>query len=99
MYATASLYDTLNINSLHYNIPEHLRLDSNAADLITFTNMLGQHYDIIYTYIHKFVIHIDVLHTHFDVYIMYYIHIYIYNKYCYNMRTQTDATYKQIQTQ
>ena len=53
LYATASLYDTLNINSLHYNIPEHLRLDSNAADLITFTNMLGQHYDIIYTYIHN----------------------------------------------
>jgi hypothetical protein len=53
LYATASLYDTLNINSLHYNIPEHLRLDSNSEDLITFTNMLGQHYDIIYTYIHN----------------------------------------------
>ena len=53
LYETASLYDTLNINALHYNIPEHLRLDTNAADLITFTNMLGQHYDIIYTYIHN----------------------------------------------
>ena len=39
LYATASLYDTLNINSLRYNIPEHLRLDTNAADLITFTDM------------------------------------------------------------
>lgn len=53
LHATASLYDTLNINSLHYNIPEHLRLNSDSTDLITFTHMLGQHYDIIYTYIHN----------------------------------------------
>ena len=53
LYETASLYDTLNINSLRYNIPEHLQLDSTSTDLITFTNMLGQHYDIIYTYIHN----------------------------------------------
>ena len=53
LYATASLYDTLNIQSLQYNIPEHLRLTSTSIDLVTFTNMLGQHYDIIYTYIHN----------------------------------------------
>ena len=48
---SASLYDSLNYNSLINTVPEYIRLDAANNGLITFVNMLGQHYDIIYTYI------------------------------------------------
>jgi hypothetical protein len=51
IYDSASLYDIQNINSLYYTIPEFVRNDSSNEDLITFTNMLGQHYDILHTYV------------------------------------------------
>ena len=50
-YASASLYDHLNNNSLLRTIPEHIQLQSDSVDLTTFVNMLGHHYDILYTYI------------------------------------------------
>jgi len=50
-YASASFYDSLNVNALVYAIPEFVRLDSTNVDLNTFVNMLGHHYDILYTYI------------------------------------------------
>jgi hypothetical protein len=50
-YDSASYYDSLNRNSLIRTIPEHIALQQDNSDLITFVNMLGQHYDIIYTYI------------------------------------------------
>jgi hypothetical protein len=51
LIATASLYDSLNINALVYTIPEYIRYDVNNQELSTFVNMLGHHYDILYTYI------------------------------------------------
>jgi hypothetical protein len=51
VYSSASLYDNLNINALTYAIPEFIRLDPTNVDTITFVNMLGHHYDILYTYI------------------------------------------------
>jgi hypothetical protein len=51
LYESASLYDIQNINSLTYTIPEFIRNDSTNADLLTFTNMLGHHYDILHTYV------------------------------------------------
>jgi len=51
LYDSASLYDTQNVNWLYYTIPEFIRADVSNADLITFTNMLGQHYDILHTYV------------------------------------------------
>jgi len=51
VYASASLYDSLNSNALVYAIPEYVRFDTNNLHLITFVNMLGHHYDILYTYI------------------------------------------------
>jgi hypothetical protein len=51
LIATASLYDQLNVNSLVYTIPEFIRYDVNNEELSTFVNMLGHHYDILYTYI------------------------------------------------
>jgi hypothetical protein len=52
VYASASLYDQLNINALVYAIPEFIRLDPANTETVTFVNMLGHHYDILYTYIH-----------------------------------------------
>jgi len=51
LYASASLYDDRNVNALMYTIPEFVRFDENNTSLITFVNMLGHHYDILYTYI------------------------------------------------
>jgi len=51
IYESASLYDTLNDNSLIRTVPEHIQLQSDSVDLTTFVNMLGHHYDILYTYI------------------------------------------------
>jgi len=51
LYATASLYDSLNANALIYAVPEYIRYDENNIQLATFVNMLGHHYDILYTYI------------------------------------------------
>ena len=48
---SASLYDTLNLNALTYSIPEYIRVNSSNSDLDLFVNMLGHHYDIMYTYI------------------------------------------------
>lgn len=51
LYTSASLYDINNINALVYSIPEFIRFDQNNSELPTFVNMLGHHYDILYTYI------------------------------------------------
>ena len=50
-YDSASYYDSLNRNSLIRTIPEHIALQQDNIDLVTFVNMLGHHYDILYTYI------------------------------------------------
>jgi hypothetical protein len=51
LYETALLYDNLNRNSLALGIPEYLSLDPKYDQVTTFIYMLGQHYDILYTYI------------------------------------------------
>jgi hypothetical protein len=51
VYVTASLYDNLNNNSLLKAVPEHIQLQSDSVDVTTFVNMLGHHFDILYTYI------------------------------------------------
>ena len=51
LYASASLYDDRNYNSLLKAVPEFIRFDSKNENLSTFVNMLGHHYDILYTYI------------------------------------------------
>ena len=49
--ASASLYDHLNDNSLIKTIPEHIRIDNNNSSYELFVNMIGQHFDILWTYI------------------------------------------------
>jgi len=51
LLTSASLYDTLNYNALIYGVPEFIRYDATSDGITTFVNMLGHHYDILYTYI------------------------------------------------
>ena len=48
---SASLYDSMNFNALRYAIPEFVRINKQDSGLDLFINMLGHHYDILYTYI------------------------------------------------
>ena len=49
--ASASLYDRKNTNMLTNLIPGHVIYDERNSEFITFMNMIGHHYDIIWTYI------------------------------------------------
>ena len=48
---SASYYDSFNVNSLEYALPEYIRFDSTQQQAVVFTRMLGQHYDVLYSYI------------------------------------------------
>lgn len=49
--ATASYYDELvNYNRLYHSIPEHILIDSNNSQYITFVNMIAEHFDDLYAY-------------------------------------------------
>jgi len=47
----ASRYDEDNVNNLIYSIPPYLRDDLNNSQLQLFVEMLGQHFDTLWTYI------------------------------------------------
>lgn len=46
----ATDYDLKNYNALNKAIPEYLRDDSDNEQFVTFVNMVGQHFDIMYVY-------------------------------------------------
>ena len=43
-------YDFNNSSRLSYNLPQHIKDDSNNSDFILFFDMIGQHFDILYFY-------------------------------------------------
>ena len=49
--AKAVEYDNLNLNKLTNYLPESIRYNEDNAQILTFVNMLGHHYDILHTYI------------------------------------------------
>lgn len=49
--SNAQTYDRFNINKLSYSLPFAITQNDSTNDFITFVNMLGHHYDILYTYI------------------------------------------------
>jgi hypothetical protein len=51
VYASASLYDSQNQARLRNMIPIHLQEDEKNSDYITFIDMIGQHFDISWTYV------------------------------------------------
>ncbi len=50
---SASLYDIANENALVKFIPEFVRTDDNNDQFVLFVNMIGHHYDILWSYINK----------------------------------------------
>ena len=46
----ATIYDEQNPHQLLKSIPEYIRLDSNNSQYEVFVNMIGQHFDILWTY-------------------------------------------------
>ena len=49
--ATASFYDVNNPHELKELLPDHIKLDESNSDYLLFTDMIGHHFDEIYTYI------------------------------------------------
>ena len=47
---TASIYDEFNKDALIYAIPPYLRDDPNNSQFELFVQMIGQHFDIVWTY-------------------------------------------------
>jgi len=50
LLVSSSNYDLKNYNSLDKSIPEYLRDDRDNDQFVTFVNMVGQHFDIMYLY-------------------------------------------------
>jgi len=49
--SSADLYDTNNKNLLVNNIPQHILNDPNGQDFVLFFHMIGQHFDVLSSYI------------------------------------------------
>lgn len=47
----AEIYDRFNIHALRNTIPGHIKSMTDSEDAILFIDMLGQHFDILWTYI------------------------------------------------
>jgi hypothetical protein len=50
---SAHRYDRDNVNCLNNNIPEYIREDYQNEDYMLFLDMIGQHFDVIWTYINS----------------------------------------------
>lgn len=48
---SAGLYDSENKNYLSNNIPQYLKTDRENNDFILFLDMIGHHFDILWTYV------------------------------------------------
>lgn len=51
LLVSASEYDVYNNNRLYWSIPEHIYMDPANSDFVTFVDMVGEHFDVLYTYI------------------------------------------------
>ena len=50
-YDSASIYDNNNLNALKNNIPQFISEDASNSDYMLFLDMIGNHFDIIWTHI------------------------------------------------
>jgi hypothetical protein len=51
IYESASVFDYYNKSSFVNNLPQHIQDDEDGQDFILFFNMIGQHFDILWTHI------------------------------------------------
>jgi len=49
--AYAQNYDQGNMNMLVWSIPEHVLMDEESSEYVSFVHMVGQHFDNIYSYV------------------------------------------------
>jgi len=49
-YSSASLYDSLNGSGFLMNVPEHIKSDPRNNIMLSFFNMYGQHFDLLFQY-------------------------------------------------
>lgn len=47
----ATTYDQTNMNRLYWSVPEHIYMDPGSSEFVTFVDMVGQHFDVLYSYI------------------------------------------------
>ena len=50
IYASAKNYDYYNKSNLVNNLPQHIQDDDEGQEFILFFNMIGQHFDILWSY-------------------------------------------------
>lgn len=53
MTTSASLYDFDNEDRLYWSQPDHILRDSNNSQYIVFLNMMGEHFDNVYSYVRE----------------------------------------------
>ena len=53
LYDSASYYDKNNLNTLISAVPEYVLENPKYEQVVPFVHMLGQHFDILYTYINN----------------------------------------------
>lgn len=51
LITSASIYDKDNTTRLQYSIPEHVLMEPGNSNYILFVDMIGEHFDLLYTYI------------------------------------------------
>ena len=51
LISVAQEYDSFNYNALINTLPYYIQRETDKSGLISFINMLGQHYDVLYTYV------------------------------------------------
>ena len=49
-YSSASLYDSTNGSGFLLNVPEHIKSDPRNNIMLSFFNMYGQHFDLLFQY-------------------------------------------------
>lgn len=53
LLSSASAYDKQNMNWLWWAIPEHVIMEAGNSDYIGFVDVIGHHFDIIYSYVNS----------------------------------------------
>lgn len=51
LIVSSSEYDLENNNRLHWAVPEHIYMDPGNSDFVLFIDMVGEHFDVLYSYI------------------------------------------------
>lgn len=51
LLTSSSKFDEQNTNRLYWSIPEHIYMEPGNSDYVLFVEMVGEHFDLLYSYI------------------------------------------------